>query len=247
MVPHWRCCRRDEHYAYFVTQLLKRVKTAPVKPTTPPPPRLTGAPSMRFEHARSLRHGAAAAVLADASPRPQSPPLGTAPTLNPGAPASTSSADGTGGGRGSLPGITASEFHALAAAVTAQTSLLSDLRSEVASVRTMAGGLSGVQNLVQSLQAELASLRREMSAEVAANARQVSGEVATMSQQVRQAMAGDADSQVSAIRAEVGASLATGLASIKAEISGARRTSFLPSRRLPPPGRPPLQRSERRD
>jgi hypothetical protein len=55
---------RDEHYAYFVAQLMKRIKTAP-RPITPP---VSTSPLLTMMRAPSMRAPAAVPLRADGLP-----------------------------------------------------------------------------------------------------------------------------------------------------------------------------------
>ncbi len=218
------CVYRDEHYAYFVTQLLKRVKTVPAslpatKPTTPPQPTTrTGTPSrMGPGTSSSTSIPAVGAIALSRAPTASESGVPQPPHL---ARSQSTVGAAAGGGGGAAD---AAELQALSAAMSAQTALIQELVGEFATFKAAAGALAGLSQTVQSLQSDMAAMRRELSADVSAHSRQVTGEVAAMSQLVRQSLANESEhhnNALASLRTDMNTSLTTGLSTLSSELTG---------------------------
>uniref|UniRef100_A0A6S8K0C2 TIR domain-containing protein n=1 Tax=Dunaliella tertiolecta TaxID=3047 RepID=A0A6S8K0C2_DUNTE len=204
---------REEHYGYFVTQLVKRLKRAlPAAPQTtrkvrqsqagaalpsPPggdPPRkprlsVLGMPISSFADPQQQQRVSESGVK-PATPPAQTLPIGESTTLS-----------------------------------TAHSASLDGISSEVAALRQMLALGAGQQQAIQALQAEIAMVRREVVAEVVASTRNMAasltGEMAAMLQEVKGSIGNEAAGHantLAALKAEITASVNAATSGVRAEL-----------------------------
>jgi len=227
---------RDEHYAHFAGQLVKRLKVAPPQPPPSAPAGLTMQASHISHMSAAVPTALTSAALAQAasqypqlSPlagltaaapgaahamevRPMSPPVGPPPASHSPQRVTVSGAAASGADIAGISG----QLQQLAA----QMSMLGDLQAELAGLKAaVAAGSASTSGAVQSLSGDISGLRRELAAEVAASGRAVSGEVAGLSQQMRQAMAAEGSTATAATAALRG-DLMSQVSQLKNELTG---------------------------
>lgn len=233
---------RDEHYAHFAGQLVKRIRVA-APPSIPSGGQLTRlshpavsvalTPAALAHSASQFSPTAAMAAFHAQSVLPAAAQTQEMSPESPSLPVATHQVSRKSSNSMELSGVLVQLQQ-----ITSQMSMLNELQAEMASLKaSVASGTAATTGVVQSLTGDVNGLRRELAAEVTASGRAVSAEVSGLSQQMRSALAaetsanaataatlrGDLTAQMSQLKSDLTSEVSQQLRSMSSEMSDMRR------------------------